>query len=441
MKIKNWLALGFVAVFAISACESKKTEKLSDAEILHQNQDRLTQVIIYDVFTPPVANRIYAYSSLASYEAMRFAQKDAPSLVSSLNGFKALPQPEKGKDYNYTLAATRAFFTVVHKVVFSLDSLKGYEDQVYSQFKNSLDEETYSRSVIFGDSIGKIILARASSDNYKQTRGMPKFLGENEAGKWRPTPPDYADGVEAYWGKIKPFVLDSAELAAAPALPPNIPAFSLDPESDYYKEVTSLYHLTNNLTPEQKEIATYWDDNPFVTQHTGHMVFANKKITPGGHWMGIAAIACRQTNADPVKIAKTYAATSVAMYDGFICCWNLKYKSNAIRPITVINEHLDEKWQPMLQTPPFPEFPSGHSTITRAAATVLTKLYGDNFAFEDTSDLKYIGMKRKFTSFFQAADEASISRVYGGIHYRFSVDEGVNEGKKVGNMVVEKLRL
>lgn len=439
MREKNLLLLLFVALTVFSACKTTETEKLSDTEILHQNQDKLTQVIIYDVFNPPVASRIYAYSSLASYEAMRFAKPGSPSFVSELNGFKSMPQPEKGLKYDFTLAATRAFFTVVHKVVFSLDSLTEHEEKVYLQFKNSLDEETYARSVQFGDSIGKIVLARSAADNYKVTRGMPKFLGNSMDGSWRPTGPDYFDGVEAYWGKIKPFVLDSAELANVPI--PNVPKFTLQPGSEYHKEVMDLYNLTNNLTQEQKDIAKYWDDNPFVMEHSGHMMFANKKITPGGHWMGIAEIASRKSNADPVKTAKAYAATAVALYDAFICCWNLKYKLNSVRPVTVINENIDEHWQPMLQTPPFPEYPSGHSTITRAAATVLTKMFGDNFAFEDTSDLKYIGMKRNFKSFVQAADEASISRVYGGIHYRFSVDDGVKEGKKVGEQVIDKLKL
>ena len=439
MNIKASLLLLLFALLAVSACNNSTIDKLSDVEILHQNQDQLTQVIIYDVFNPPVASRIYAYTSLASYEAMRFQQPESVSFASQLNGFEPMPVPQMGKKYDFTLAATRAFFTVVHKVVFSVDSLTTYEDKVYARFKNSLSKEVYERSVLFGDSVGQAVLARSAGDNYKQTRGMPKHLGDNLAGRWRPTGPDYADGAEAYWGSIKPLLLDSAELANVPEL--RVPKFNMEPESDYYKEVMSLYNVTNNLTEEQKEIAKYWDDNPFVVEHSGHMMIGNKKITPGGHWMGITAIASRQANADPVKTAKAYAAAAVAMYDGFICCWNLKYKYNTVRPVTVINEKIDNKWQPMLQTPPFPEYPSGHSTITSAAATVLTKMFGDDFAFEDTSDLRYIGMKRNFKSFRQAADEASISRVYGGIHYRFSVDEGVVEGKKVGNKVIEKFQL
>ena len=435
---KRFIYFGTCFLGLFTACDKKESVRLSDTEILHQNQNQLTEVIIYDVFTPPVASRIYAYSSLASYEAMRFSEPGSLSIAVKLNGFKALPEPEKDNKYNFTLAATKAFFTVVHKVVFSIDSLKYYEEKVFGQFKKSLSKETYERSVAFGDSIGKRVLAIAAKDGYVKSRGKAKFLGNQNPGQWRPTPPDYMDGVEWCWGTMKPFLLDTASLFADLPAPPK---YDLDPNSAYYKEVAGLYKLTKNLTPEQKDIARYWDDNPFVMEHSGHMMFANKKITPGGHWMGIAAIASQQTNADAVKTAKVYAVTAVALYDAFICCWNLKYKYNTVRPVTVINEKIDNNWLPLLQTPPFPEYPSGHSTITRAASEVLTKMFGENFAFEDTSNLKYIGMKRNFKSFIQASDETSISRVYGGIHYRFSVDEGVKEGKKVGATVINKLDL
>jgi hypothetical protein len=171
------------------------------------------------------------------------------------------------------------------------------------------------------------------------------------------------------------------------------------------------------------------------------MVFGNKKITPGGHWMGIASIAAKQTNADEVKTAKTYALTAAALFDAFISCWDVKYKWSYVRPITVINEFIDKTWTPFLQTPPFPEYTSGHSTITASAATVLTRLYGDHFAYQDTSDLRYIGIQRHFNSFLEAADECSVSRLYGGIHYRLSVDSGAVSGRRIGNFIVQKLKL
>lgn len=427
-----------VAVFMLlHSCNSNSSvSAIDEAEVLHQNQDQLTQVIIYDVFTPPVASRIYVYSSLASYEAIRYSDPAATSIAAKLHGFKPMPEPEKGQSYNYSLAATTAFFTVVKKVkVFSVDSLKKYEDELYGRYKASMNEDTYKRSVALGDTIGKVVLQRAMTDGYLQSRGKSKFLGSEEAGKWRPTPPDYLDGVEWCWNTMKPMVLDSA----SQFIPARPPAYSKDSTSEFYKFAKEVYDINKGLTEEQKTIAKYWDDNPFVLEHAGHMMFGNKKITPGGHWMGIAAIAARQTKASPVKVAETYALTAIALYDGFIACWDEKYRSNVVRPVTVINEWWNPGWSPFLQTPPFPEYTSGHSTITASAATVLESLYGTSFAFQDTSDLRYIGMQRHFDSFRQAADEASISRVYGGIHYRSGTDAGVVQGKKVGGLIVSKV--
>ena len=427
-----------VAVCFMAGCKNKKAApQLADADILHQNQDQLTQVIIYDVFTPPVASRIYSYSSLASYEAMRYADKSAPSIAENLHGFGTFPRPVEGKTYNYALAATKAFFTVVHKVVFSIDSLTSYENGVYASFKEILDDSTYQRSVAFGDTIAKTILKRAMKDGYVQSRGKPRYLGINAPGKWRPTPPDYMDGVEWCWNTMKPFTLDSA----SQFMPPRPPAYSTDTNSFFYKEMVEVYNINKHMTDDQKLIARYWDDNPFVMEHAGHMMFAEKKITPGGHWMGIAAIAAKQTHADAVKTARTYAVTAISLFDAFISCWDEKYRSSFVRPITVINEYIDKGWASFLQTPPFPEYTSGHSTITASAATVLAKLYGENFAFQDTSDLRYIGLQRHFDSFRQASDEASVSRLYGGIHYRNSTLKGAEAGRKVGGLIIQKLKL
>jgi hypothetical protein len=437
MKIVLKATLFLYLIFIVlTGCRQKKSPGLNEADILHQNQDLLTQIIIYDVFTPPVASRIYVYSSLASYEAIRFSKTDANSIAEKLNGFGKMPQPDKDKKYNFTLAATRAFFTVVRNVkVFSVDSLNNYEASVYANFKENLDDSVYERSVAFGDTIGKTILQRTKVDGYEISRGKPKYLGSNDPGKWRPTPPDYLDGVEWCWNTMKPMVLDSC----AQFLPPPPPVFSTDTNSIFYKNAKEVYTISKNLTEEQKTIAHYWDDNPFVIEHAGHMMFGNKKITPGGHWMGIAAIAAKKTNADPVKVAQGYAMTAIALYDGFIACWDEKYRFSVVRPVTVINESLDRGWTTLLQTPPFPEYPSAHSVITATASLVLAHIYGDNFSFQDTSDLRYIGMQRHFNSFQEAAAEASISRVYGGIHYRTGVEAGVAQGKKVGTLIIDRI--
>jgi hypothetical protein len=361
---------------------------------------------------------------------------NSPSISDKLNGFDKMPLPDPSKKYDYTLAASEAFFKVARNVkVFSVDSLKNYEKSVYDNYKANLDEATYNASIAFGDTIAAVVLKRAKADGYFESRGKKKYLGSNEPGQWRPTPPDYLDGVEWCWNTMKPMVLDSAS-QFAPVSPPK---YDTKPGTPFYNLVKEVYDIDKNLTAEQKLIAKYWDDNPFVIEHSGHMVFGNKKITPGGHWMGIASQIIKQEKASPVKAAQTFALTSIALYDGFISCWDEKYRSSYVRPVTVIKDIMDKDWMPYLQTPPFPEYTSGHSTITASAATVLTKLYRDNLAFEDSSDYKYIGLKRKFTSLSAAAEECSMSRVYGGIHYTISVNTGAAMGKQVGGLVVKKV--
>src|ERR1700748_1303593 len=164
------LAVLIGVLIAASCKQQQKIAMLSDADVLHNNEDQLTQVIIYDVFTPPVASRIYGYTALASYEAMRYADPKYNSIITQLKGFGKPPEPQKGKKYNYALAATKAFFTVAHKVTFSVDTLKKYEDTVYARFKDQLDEKTYTRSMDFGEKIGKMILKRANVDYYPQSR-------------------------------------------------------------------------------------------------------------------------------------------------------------------------------------------------------------------------------------------------------------------------------
>ena len=428
--------LVIIVTIVTGGCKSNETEMLPDTEILHQNQDQLTQVIIYDVFSPPVASRLYVYASLASYEAVRFSKEGTTSITAKLNGFAPMPVPQPGVEYNYILAASRAFFKVIRNVkVFSVDSLTNYEESLYRKYKRELDSQVYQRSLDFGDTVAGVILSRAYMDGYLQSRDKPKYLGSNEYGRWRPTPPDYLDGVEWCWNTMKPMVMDSA----AQFMPERPPVVSNDTSGLFFRSLREVYSINQNLTEQQMEIATYWDDNPFVVEHYGHMMFGNKKITPGGHWMGICAIASRQSGADAEKTARAYALTSIALYDSFISSWDEKYRSNYIRPVTVINETFDESWMPYLQTPSFPEYTSAHSTITACAAEILTSLFGDNFAFLDTSDLRYIGLQRHFNSFREAAQEASISRVYGGIHYRFTVDISAIQGKKLGVFINDKL--
>ncbi|MEP6513667.1 MAG: vanadium-dependent haloperoxidase [Parafilimonas sp.] len=437
MKI-NFLFFFLFFLFFLSCKNRPVNFNPDNVEILHNNENKLTEIIIYDIFSPPVASRIYAYTSLAQYEAVRFIKPDAPSFAANLNEFSPMPVPEKNKEYNFILAGTKAFCTVAYNVrIFSDTTLHRYEDSLYTLYMAVLPADVYKNSIAFGDSIGKIILKRAAKDMYKETRGMPKYLGSKDDGKWQPTAPDYLEAAEPYWKKMHAFALDTCSQFR----PVSPLSFNKDSANGFYKMVKEVYTIGKNLSDSQKTIARFWDDNPFVMEHSGHLMFANKKITPGGHWMGITAIAGRKANADAVKTAQAYALTSMALLDAFISCWDAKYTYAYVRPVTLINQWMDENWVSFLQTPAFPEYTSAHSTISGAASVVLTYMFGDNFSFLDNSDEPYIGITRQFSSFYQAAAEASISRLYGGIHYRNSVDTGLVKGKLIGANVLKKLKL
>lgn len=248
------------------------------------------------------------------------------------------------------------------------------------------------------------------------------------------------NGIEPHWDKIRPFAIDSAQ-QFKPAPPPE---FSMEEDSKFYEEVMEVYEVRKSMIgkgdkSEEIAIAQFWDCNPYVSVTRGHLMFATKKITPGAHWIGIAKIASRKSGADFAKTVYAYTKTSIAIADGFISCWAEKYRSNLIRPETVINEYLDDSWEPVLQTPPFPEYTSGHSVVSGAAAIALTDIFGDNFAFDDDTEVPYGLPVRSFTSFNQASNEAALSRMYGGIHYRAAIEVGIKQGRDLGKFIVDKL--
>ena len=430
---KKIIHILFTSIFILCffSCKEKKNELAVDTKnIQHQCVHRLTSVIVYDIFSPPVASRIYAYSNLAYYEALRFKFPASKSITAQLKGFAEMPQPQRNKNYDYNLSAIKSFFKTARALTFSKDSLTVTEETLLNEFKNALDEDVYNNSIALGDTIAGIILQRAATDNYKKTRGMPKYSVFREKGKWQQTPPEYADAVEPYWGMIKSMLPDSSS-QFKPAPPP---VFDLNKNSPYYKELMEVYDVSKHISPQQDTIAHYWDDNPFVTEHAGHFTFATKKTTPGGHWMGIISILCKQTNADEIKTARAYALVSCALLDGFISCWDEKYRSRMVRPITVIRDNIDPLWDALLQTPPFPEYTSGHSVVSSSAAAVLTKEFGAHISFTDTTEMEYLGLQRSFASVQDAADEACISRLYGGIHYRSAIVQGAKEGSAIGEL-------
>ena len=416
-------------------------EDINDAAYFHQAMKRLTDVIVHDIFSPPVASRVYVYPSIAAYEVIQHDHPSYQSLAGQLKGLKEVPAPEEGEEYCLTLSALHAFLEVGRTLIQSEDTIIAYQQELYEELKAiNMPRKVWDRSMAYGDAVAAHILAWVDTDNYKQTRTHPKFSIKNLPERWQPTPPAYMEGIEPHWKKIRTMVLDSAEQFKP--LPPT--TFSIKPESQFMKETMEVYEVLNVQDEQEKEeriaIASFWDCNPFVTHHTGHVMYATKKITPGGHWIGITQIACEQKEADFMKTVEAYTLTSIALFDAFISCWDEKYRSNLVRPETVINEYIDEEWLPALQTPPFPEHTSGHSVISRAAAVTLTAIFGDSFQFVDTTEEEYGLPARTFNSFLHASEEAAISRLYGGIHYRPAIEYGVAQGEKVGELIVSRIQ-
>ena len=430
----------FIVFTILYSCQSDTYDEsaIADADYLHEAMKKFTDVIIFDIFSPPVASRNYGYASIAAYEVIAQEDSSYVSLAGQLREFSEIPEAPQ-ETYSKALAALEAFYHCGKHFIFSEEKLMEHRDQTMEQIRreSGISTSVFNRSVAHGQAVANHIIAWSDGDMYKQTRTFPEYSITREPSKWKPTPPQYGKGIEPHWREIRPFVLDSAQ-QFVPA-PPT--AFDLSEESQFYKETIEVYDAVNEADEEQIEIASFWDCNPYALNVIGHVMHATKKITPGGHWMSIAGIACRSVDASLAKSAEAYALTSIALFDGFISCWDEKYRSALIRPETVINEHIDEDWVPHLQTPPFPEHTSGHSVISRAAAVALTSIFGDDFYFDDDTEVAYGIPIRSFPSFIAASEEAAISRLYGGIHYRPAIDYGVQQGEKVGKLVVDRLTL
>jgi hypothetical protein len=424
----------------LASCSSDDNEwrfKVEKPDFLHRSVKQVTDVIVHDIFSPPVASRIYVYMSVAGYEAAIHQDKKYITLAGQLAGLEPVPQPVEGQEYCFQLASVHAMLKVGRALVFSEDKMDGFYNKIMEEFEETnIPEDVYDRSIAYGTSVADHIIAWSGKDNYKQSRSFPKYSILDDPATWKPTPPAYMDAIEPHWNKIRTFGLDSAGQFKPAAPTP----FSMDKESTFYKEALEVYNIGKNLTEEQREIASFWDCNPFVMNVKGHVMFATKKISPGGHWMNITHVACAKTKADFVRSAEAYAKVSIALFDGFVSCWDEKYRSKLIRPETYINQYIDEDWVPLLQTPPFPEYTSGHSVISGAAAVTLTSLFGDNFSFTDSTEIEFGLSSRTFKSFDEACSEAAISRMYGGIHYRPAFENGLVEGKAVGNYILNKVK-
>lgn len=435
MKCKRHVRIGILAVAAWYiglVAVTPASASLDGATLVHQWNRTTIETIMEDGFGPPIAARIHAYLNLAGYQAAYAGSPGYRSLVGVLNGFTTCPSPTAGAAYDWRVAAVAAYQTAAKKLVYRIHMTDSLAKEQFAALSAEVPSDVFERSKQFGVGVGQAINDYAKTDNYTRTQGLPDWEWPKCDSCWEPTPPNFGKPLSPYCGDVRTIALTSKSQFP---VPPHIP-FSNERGSEFWKAAVEVADVTKNLTAEQRAIAYHWNDNPVVTEYHGHFIFNSRQISPGGHWMNIAMTALKQEQAPMIRCMEVYSLTAFSLFDGFTACWAEKFRLNLIRPVTYINRYMDPKWEPLLQTPPFPEHASGHSTITAAAAEVLTHFFGDRFAFVDDTEIEFALPTRSFTSFRQAAQEASISRLYGGIHYRRGCDAGNEHGTMIGRYIV-----
>ncbi len=429
--------------------------------------------------SPPVASRVSAYAAIALYEGWAAFSDSLRSLAGQLNGLESLPKPRREERYDPATVALEAQSTVLLEIYRDGFASTGVairalrDSLVTARSTQGVSELVLRRSKEYGAELGQAILAWADKDNYAATRGRPFTLKKGPQ-YWVPTateaeyrsqnmsaerdlvqfdnptaaarPGEIGDRsltvnrpkplgtslvpgvnvtkpVEPYWGEIRPFVLPSPDSCSA--RPPN--EFSSEKGSAFYRMVDSVYQKRLHVTDEEREIAYFWADNP------------GESGTPAGHWLGIISQLATQRKLSPERAVEVYALAAIAMADAFIVCWRLKYELSLLRPVTYIQRYIDPKWHPLLLTPPFPEFASGHAIQSRATADVLTALLGDSVPFVDATHVPLGHAPRRFTSFRAAAYEVALSRYLGGIHYMSSNLAGAEQGRCIGRILLQRV--
>ena len=430
----------FFSLLVISICScrngSEKSPELNSKDI-NKVVLEMTDLMIHDVTNPPLAARFYSYALLSGYEVVAQNDSTCISMKGILNDYPDIIKPVNPGNFNYQVSAILAMIETAKKMQPSGTLLEKYEQRFLDSCINvGFSDEVIENSKTYAQQISKQILAYAKADRYNKISNYIRYTPLNKEGTWYPTPPGYFAPVEPYFNTVRPFLLDTcSQFKPAPPI-----AFSKDKNSAFYKMMMGVYISGGTgLTDEHRAIASFWDCNPFALQNNGHLMVGMKKISPGAHWLGIAGIACSQSKVKFSRAMEINTLVAVSLMDSFIGCWDEKFRSNRIRPETAIRIYIDPNWKPLLQTPPFPEYLSGHSSISSTSAVILTHYFGDNYHYKDDVEVKYGLPARSFTSFKQASEEAGISRYWGGIHFIDAIDNGMTQGIKVGEWIVDKL--
>lgn len=385
---------------------------------------------------PPTASRMFGYAGVALYEAVLPGLEFHNSLQGQLNGFTAGTIPARPDGvYHWPTVANRAMAVVgANFLPTSTTEIDALEDQFLTQFSSSVPADVTTRSVAYGEAVADAVLAWAATDGIAtQASCASAFVAPvaPSSGGWTPISPATGVGLLPCWGDLRTFVVSNSS-ECSPAGPP---AYSTSTSSAWYAEALLVYNTTGdagaNLSPEQLAIANYWSDAGTTTG------------TPPGHWIAIMCQMCGELTLHLDRAVEAFARVGIAVADGFTTCWNAKYAAYRLRPETYIKANIDASWDPLLATPNFPTYVSGHATQSAAAATVLTAMFGP-IAFTDTTHSRLnpeLSLPdRAFASFQAAAAEATVSRVYGGIHYAVDDTDGADVGQCVGDILMAYLQ-
>ena len=426
------ILLSFVMII-VSCRQGSKKENVVPAVDIDSVVRRMSDIMVHDITNPPLAARFFAYAFLSGYEIVSQNNPSVKNMKGILNEYPSMTKPDV-KKYNYQLAALLAVIETASRIQPSGKQLGSLKDKILRQAAKGLDKETVEGSVAYATDITGQVLKYARDDGYRKFSDYPRYTPVDGEGYWFPTPPGYIAAIEPYFGKLRTFLLDSV----SKFIPPQPASFNKNKSSDFYKLMDSVYQKGIHLTKEEQAIAAFWDCNPFALADQGHLKVGIKKISPGAHWMGISGIACAQQHVSFDSSIEVYTLLALTLTDAFICCWDEKYRSNRIRPETAIRLYIDPQWKPLLQTPPFPEYVSGHSVVSGASAEILSHYFGDNFSYKDSVEKDFGLPPRSFQSFRQAAQEAALSRYYGGIHFMDANRNGLQQGKKIGKFILSK---
>ena len=422
MKNKTKICYLFFLFFVIKISIAQNSIEKLNAEVATQWFDlQLKMIPTTPSFTPPVVARSLGYTALTLYEALVHGMPNYKSLVGELKELEKLSLPNKNLTYNWQIVANSAL-AVIHEDFFAknakenLIKITSLRDHLNTKLRGPVSEAAFKASVIYGEELAHAIFKYSKTDGGHQAEihNFPKdFKHPPGACMW--TPIGKQNALLPYWGSNRTFIKGNADFEVK--IPPKC---EVGNSSILYAQALEVYSVGKNLSEEQKEIAKFWSDDTGIT------------FTPPGHGFSIALQLIKKEKMPLDKAAETLCRIGIAVNDAFISCWKCKYQHNMLRPVSFIQTTIDPGWNAYLENPPFPEYTSGHGTVSGAIAAVLNDIFGYNYPFTDHSH-GGTGLKpRSYESFNEFAEEAALSRLYGGIHYRMSTEEGLKNGKRIG---------